>query len=196
MDRSALEFVAAHCDIRERLADLPADARVRGVAFRSITAALADAGGLPAFEQRFGNPSHDSIGFYPLGDYLLHMASCAAVLYSPERVYEGMAQICRSNARHVSTSLLGKALIHALASDPLSLLEQGLAMRRQMLDYGRWELVHHGPRDLEVRYFDEYVWIEQAHAHAAAGTFDACSIKPTITTRLSGPYSGSSRFVW
>ena len=124
------------------------------------------------------------------------LASASALLSSPDRLYDGMAEISRGNARSVSASLLGQAVIHTLASDPLSLLEQGLAMRRQLLSYGRWELVRHGPRDLEMRYFDEYVWIEQSHSHAAAGTFDDCRIKPHMTTTLGSPYHGSTRFQW
>jgi uncharacterized protein (TIGR02265 family) len=196
MDTRALDFVAPHCDIRERLLDVPPEARVRGVAWRSIASALQVAGKLEDYEQQLGSIARDSIAFYPLADYMVSLASASAVLTAPERLYEGMAEISRNNARYLSASLLGQALIHALASDPLSLLEQGLAMRRQTKDYGRWELVHHGPRDVEVRYFDEYVWIEQAHRHAAAGTFDACSIKPNMVTKLLTPYSGSTRFQW
>lgn len=196
MNTHALDFVAPYCDIRERLLDVPPTAQVRGVYFRSVGQALSAAGKQDSYEQQFGSLSRDSIAFYPLADYLVFLASASAVLSSPERLYEGMAEIAHSNARFVSASLLGQSLIHALASDPLSLLEQGLAMRRQMLAYGRWELLHHGPRDLEMCYFDEYVWIEQAHAHAAAGTFDACRIKPHMTTTLLTPYSGSTRFQW
>lgn len=196
MDMRALDFVAPHCDIRERLLDVPAEARVRGVAYRSITMVLQAADKLTEYEQQLGCVSRDSIAFYPLADYMVCLASASALLATPERLYEGMAEISRSNARYFSASLLGQALIHALASDPLSLLEQGLAMRRQIKDYGRWELVRHGPRDLEVRYFDEYVWIERAQAHAAAGTFDACTVKPNMVTKLTAPYSGSTRFQW
>lgn len=196
MDPSALDFVADHCDIRERLKHVPPEAQVRGVYFRSVSQALSAADKLADYEARFGPFAYESIPLYPLSDYLVCLASASAVLRSPEALYEGMAEISRSNARNVTSSLLGQALIHELASDPLSLLEQGLAMRRQMLSYGRWELLHHGPRDLEMRYVDEYVWIEQSHAHAAAGTFDACRIKPHMTTRLLTPYSGSTRFQW
>ena len=192
----ALDFVAPHCDIRQRLHHVPAGAQVRGVMFRSVGQALQAADKLDKYERQFGSLGRDSIAFYPLADYMVYLASASAVIASPERLYEGMAAIAHDNAQFVSSSLLGQALISTLASDPLRLLEQGIAMRRQMLDYGRWQLVHHGPRDLEMRYFDEYVWIEESHAHAAAGTFNACRIKPRMNTVLLTPYSGSTRFQW
>lgn len=196
MHARTLELVAPYCDLSERLRAVPADASVRGVMFRCTTNKLRSEGKLEAFQEQFGNVHHDSLAFYPLSDHLLHMAAGAAVLLSPERVMEGVGLIARDNARELSSSLLGQTLLHALASDPLSLLEQGLAMRRQTRNYGRWDLLRHGPRDVEVQYTDEYVWIEQSHHHAAMGTFDACSIKPRITTVLTGPYSGSTRFQW
>lgn len=196
MDRRALEFVAPHCDIRERLRAVPAGAQMRGLAFRTISSALERAGKLAQYCERFGPFDCDSIAFYPLGDYLVRLASAAAVLRSPTELARGMWDISRGNAQEFATSLMGKALIEQLASEPLRLLEQGLAMRRQTFQYGRWELVQHGPRELEMIYFDEYVWIEEAVTGAAVGTFDACSIKPKLVTTLRDPYNGSTHFSW
>jgi uncharacterized protein (TIGR02265 family) len=196
MDQRALEYVAPYCDLKARLGAVPLEARVRGIAFRSIVAALTEADKLEGYVERFGPLRYESLAFYPLAEYLVRLASGAACLRSREDLYLGMGEITRKNARELSQSLLGQALIHALASDPRSLLEQGLAMRRQVFDYGRWELVQHAPRQLEVRYTDEYVWIEQAYTFAALGTFDACRVKPRVTTQLDTPYSGSHHFEW
>jgi hypothetical protein len=196
MDQHALEYVAPYCDIKARLAAVPLEARVRGVAFRSITAALEEAEKLAGYIERFGLVRYESLAFYPLAEYLIRLASAGAFLRSPQDLYLGMGEIARKNAREMTQSVLGQTLIHALASDPKSLIEQGLAMRRQVFDYGRWEFVHHAPRHIEVRYTDEYVWIEQANTFAALGTFDACRIKPRITTRLETPYSGSHHIEW
>lgn len=196
MDQRALEYVAPHCDIKARLGDLPLDACVRGVAFRSIAAALEEADKLAAYVSRFGPLRYESLAFYPLAEYLVRLASGGAFLRSPAELYLGVGEISRLNAREMSQSVLGQTLIHALASDPKSLLEQGVAMRRQIFNYGQWELVHHAPRHLEMRFRDEYVWIEQACTFAALGTFDACRIKPRIMTQLETPYSGSHHFEW
>jgi uncharacterized protein (TIGR02265 family) len=197
MDRRALEFVAPHCDVRERLRDVPGTALVRGVFFRPIASVLDEAGELSSYSERFGSLQHyHSLTFYPLTDYLVRLASAGAVLRSPAELMRGVADISRQNAREFAASLLGKALIEELANDPLRLLEQGLAMRRQTANYGRWELVRHGPRELEVRYTDEYIWIQEALTAAATGTFDACSIKPTVTTTLRDPYNGTTHFCW
>lgn len=197
MDRRALEFVAPHCDIRERLRTVPGSALVRGLMFRPISSALSEAGKLERYAARFAPFHHyESVTFYPLGDYMVRLASAAALLRSPSELARGMRDISRRNAKEFAASLLGKALLEELADEPARLLEQGLAMRRQTCSYGRWELVRHGPRELEVRYFDEYVWIEDALTAAAIGTFDACSIKPSVETRLRDPYNGSTYFCW
>jgi uncharacterized protein (TIGR02265 family) len=196
MDMRALEFVAPYCDLGERLRDVPGTAVVRGVMFDAVKSALQDADKLDAYCAMFGPLQYQSLTLYPLGEYMLRLASAGAVLLSPARVYEGIGLISHLSARELARGLLGKTLIHALASDPRSLLEQGLAMRRQVLRYGRWEMVHQGPRDIEVFYTDELVWIEASHHEAAKGTFDACNIKPNIVTTLTGPYSGSTRFQW
>jgi uncharacterized protein (TIGR02265 family) len=196
MDQRALEYVAPHCDIKERLGAIPLEARIRGVVFRSITAALEGADKLAGYVARFGALRYESLAFYPLAEYLVRLASAGAFLHSPEDLFLGVGEITRRNAWEMTQSLLGQTLIHALASDPKTLIEQGLAMRRQTCDYGRWELVHHAPRQIEVRYRDEYIWIEQAWTFAALGTFDACRIKPSITTQLETPYSGSHHISW
>lgn len=196
MDRGALEFVAPHCDIRARLRSVPGSALVRGLLFRPISSALSEAGKLDEYAARFSSFHYESVTFYPLADYMVRLASAAALLRSPRELALGIRDISRRNAKDFAASLLGKALIEELADEPLRLLEQGLAMRRQTCGYGRWELVRHGPRELEVRYFDEYLWIEDALTAAAIGTFDACSIKPTVETRLRDPYNGSTYFCW
>jgi uncharacterized protein (TIGR02265 family) len=196
MDSRALEFIAPHCDIRERLRSAPPSGLVRGVLFRTIAGALEHGSKLERYSERFGPLQYDSLAFYPLGDYLVRLASAGAFLRSPSELGLGIQDISRRNAKELAASLIGKALIEQLAEEPLRLLEQGLAMRRQTCNYGRWELVRHGPRELEVRYFDEYLWIDDALTAAAIGTFDACSIKPSVVTSLRDPYNGSTHFCW
>lgn len=192
----ALEYVEPHCDIAERLRVVPATAFARGLAFGTIIRALERQGQRDAYSARFGPLRYESIALYPLGEYMVHLAAAAAFLYSPATVYEGIGEISRLNAAELSASLLGQALLHELATEPHQLLEQGFAMRRQTFPYGRWELIQHGPRHLEMRYVDEYVWIRQACTYAAIGTFETCRIKPRITTTLDTPYSGSTQFRW
>lgn len=195
LDR-ARAYAEPHCDLEARLRVVPEQAQVRGILFFSIAQALADAEKLDAYAERFGQLHYESLSFYPLREYMVRLSSAAAFLTSTQRLYEGIRAISRRNAREMAASLLGQALLHGLASDPRSLLEQGLAMRRQTMDYGRWELVVHGPRKLEMRYVDEFVWLEHAMHAAAEGTFEACSIKPEIRTELRGPYAGSAHFRW
>jgi uncharacterized protein (TIGR02265 family) len=192
----ALEYIEPHCDIAERLRVVPPTAFARGLAFGSIRKALERADKLQAYVARFGPLRYESLALYPLAEYMVHLAASAAFIFSPSTVYEGIGEISRLNAVEMSASLLGQTLLHELAAEPHQLLEQGLAMRRQTLTYGRWELSVRGPRHLEMRYFDEYVWIRQAWTYAAIGTFEGCRIKPRVTTTLDTPYSGSTQFRW
>ena len=108
-----------------------------------------------------------------------------------------MFELSRVNATTVADSLLGRVLIRLLARDPLRLAEQSVAARRQMSSYGRWSLVRHGPREIEIVYEDEYTWIESAIAGAAAGTFatlGAFDVK--LETKLVDRFRGSTFFRW
>jgi uncharacterized protein (TIGR02265 family) len=197
MNLRALDLVAAHCDIEERLRAIPPSARIRGLAFGPIKSALARAGKMQSYEDLFGKDPHGSMSLYPLGDYVLRVAVAAALVRSPQDVLRGMFEISRENARDYTTnSMLGRMLIRILANDPVRLSEQGLAMRRQTCLYGRWELVKHGPRDIEMIYYDEYLWIEHCTAGSAQGTFEACGVHPDITTQLRDRWHGSTRIRW
>ena len=180
----AIEYVEPHCDLVERLRALPPSAHVRGVVFTSIKEALRRTGKLEEFGAQFGAFRYESLALYPLAEYMVRLASAGAFLRSPQAVYEGIGEISRLNAAEMTKRLLGQALLHELAAEPERLLEQGLAMRRQVCKYGRWELLTHAPRHVEVRYVDEYVWIRQAWTYAALVTFEGCSIKTRITTTL------------
>src|SRR5262245_557074 len=73
MNLRALDLVAAHCDIEERLRAIPPSARIRGLAFGPIKGALGRAGKIQAYEELFGKDPHGSMSLYPLGDYVLRM---------------------------------------------------------------------------------------------------------------------------
>jgi uncharacterized protein (TIGR02265 family) len=196
MNLRALDLVAPHCDIEQRLRAAPPSARVRGLAFGPIRNAVSRAGKLPAYHELFGPDKHNSMALYPLGDYMLRLACAGAIIRSPAECLQGTFDISRDNARDYANSMLGRVLIRILAHDPVKLSEQGLAMRRQTCLYGHWELVRHGERDIEMLYYDEYLWIEYATAGAAQGTFEACGVQPHLTTTLRDRWQGSTRITW
>jgi uncharacterized protein (TIGR02265 family) len=192
----AFDLVAAHCDIVERLKLVPPTARLRGMLFRSIETQLEIRGRLEAYRKYFPHDSYSSIPFYSLRAYILRVAVAGALSASPQRLHEGMYDLSRGNARAFADSLIGGALIRLLARDPVRLTEQGLAAQRQMASYGRWAIVRHGGRELEMQYRDEYVWIESVVAGSAAGTFESCGIRAELETRLSGRFSGCTVVRW
>lgn len=194
--RRALDLVAPHCDVVERLELVPPTARVRGVLFNSIERQVEELGRTAHYREYFARDRYSSVPFYPLRDYLLRLAVAGAVVAGPERLHDGIYAVSRGNARTFADSLLGRAIIRILARDPVRLTEQGLAAQRQMSSYSHWAIVRHGERELEMRYRDEYTWIESAMAGSAAGTFEACGAAPRIETRLTDRFNGSTFVRW
>lgn len=192
----AIELVAPHCDIVERLELVPPSASVRGLFFRSIETQLERAGLLDAYRVYFDGDDYSSLPFYPLTDYLVRLACAGAILETPARLHDGIFALARSNATVFAQSLLGRALIRLLARDPTRLMEQGLAAKRQTHNYGHWDIVRHDGRTFEMRYTDEYQWIESAMAGAAHGTFESCGITAQIETQLRGRFHGSTLVRW
>lgn len=192
----ALEVIAPHCDITQRLADVPPSARIRGLYFGSITQGLKRAGKLACYDECFPGERWSPISFYPLSDYLVRLAFAGSVLTSPGRLHDGMKELTRRNAVAFASSVLGRVLLRILSRDPVRLTEQALAGRRQSTNYGKWWLVRHGESDLEIVKEDEYIWIESAVMGAALGTYEACDVKPVLTVKLTSRYAGSIRIRW
>jgi len=193
---AALDLIAPHCDIVERLRDVPPSARVRGLYFKSVLNVLERLGKLDAFARLYALPSRSSIRFYPLKDYLVELAVAGAVVASPRELHQGILEITRRNAAAFSESVLGRVLIRVLAHDPVRVTEQGLAARRQSTSYGDWRLERNGPRDISMIYHAEYMWIESAIAGAATGTFESCKVDANISTKLDDKYNGFTRITW
>jgi uncharacterized protein (TIGR02265 family) len=192
----AIDLVAPHCDIVERLQALPPSARVCGLYLRSLEAVTLRAGRAALYREHFGGERWSLIRMYPLRDYMIRLALAGASLRSPAHLHDGMHDVWRTNATTFAGSLLGRTMLRVLANDPVRLTEQGLAARRQTFQYGHWELVHHGPRSIEMMYREEYLWIESAVAGGAVGAFEACGIRAQLHTKLDNRFEGSTTITW
>ena len=192
----AVAFISQHCDIVDRMNEVPPSALLRGLYFTSIVAVLRQLGRTSAFETYFPGERRSSLTFYPVRDYLLRLAVAGAVVASPARLHDGILEITRKNAAAFTTSLIGRVLLRILDRDPVRLTEQGLAARRQSTTYGEWELVRRADREIEMIYRGEYMWIESAISGAAIGTFEGCQIKPRLETILRDKYNGSTLVRW
>jgi uncharacterized protein (TIGR02265 family) len=196
LHRRALDLVVGHCDIAERLRDVPPSARTRGLYFNSVVTEVKRAGKGGDYAAYFPADRHLALSYYPLSEYLVRLAVAGALVASPADVHAGMSQIARANATAFASSLLGRILLRLLARDPVRLTQQGLAARRQSSTYGEWSLHQHGPRELEMVYRSEFIWIESAVAGSAVGTFAACEIEASLETRLVDRYDGSTVIRW
>ena len=195
LDR-AVELVAPHCDIVERLRLVPPSAQARGIWIKNIEQQVERLGRTASYREYFPNDHYSSLSFYPVADLLIRSSCAGALVASPERVHEGMALITKSNAKSFMGSLLGRMMLRVFSRDPVRLLEQALAARRQSCAYGHWELRQHSDHELEMVHENEYWWIESAVAGAAQGTFEACNISAQIETKLVDRFNGSTFFRW
>lgn len=193
--QAALDLVAPHCDIVDRLEAVPPLAAGRGVFFRIIERELERRGLLGPYHELFPK-SRWSITYHPLSAFLIRLACAGAFIASPERLHEGMRELARTNSVFFAKSLLGRTLIRLLSRDPVRLSEQALAARRQSFNYGHWELIRHGDTELEMVYRNEYVWLESYIAGAAQGTFESCGITPILETKLVDRFNGSTIIRW
>lgn len=195
LDR-AIELVAPHCDIKERLDAVPPSARVRGLYLKSLESVLQHVGRVGLYHEYFRGERWSPVRMYPLRDYMIRLAVAGAALQSPERVHDGMRDVWRTNATTFASSLLGRTMLRLLSHDPVRLTEQGLAARRQTYQYGHWEIARHAPRSIEMIYREEYIWIESAITGGAIGAFESCGIEAKLETKLVNRFDGSTLITW
>jgi uncharacterized protein (TIGR02265 family) len=196
MTNAVLELLGDHLDLAARLEAMPPSAQIRGMYLRSVQGALERAGRSIEYRALCGTPRFSALRFYPLGEYLTHLAAGGALLKGPERVHEGMFEISRSNAAIVADSLLGRTLLRALARDPQRVLRQGVAAHRQTTRGSQWSLDFPTPRSAVMEFRDEKVWIESSLLGAAHGTMEAAGIDAKISCELRGPYDGTHFIAW
>jgi uncharacterized protein (TIGR02265 family) len=192
----AIALVAPHCDIAERLPLIPPSASVRGLYFKNVEAQVEKKGRLGAYKEYFPTDRFSSLTFYPVSEFLVRLACAGAIVASPARVHDGMFLITKGNAEAFVQSLLGRLMLRMLARDPVRLIEQGAAARRQSVSYGHWETRRLGDRAVEVVYTDEYWWIESAIAGAAQGTFEASGVTAEVETKMIDRFNGSTIVRW
>jgi len=190
-----LEALDPYLDVRRRVGDVPRSARIRGFFFHNIEPVLAQAGQLDVYRAMFPE-TFSGIRWYPLGDYLVHLAVAGSLVASPERVHEGMEEIGRRHVIAISQSLIGRTLLRFLDREPRRLLEQGMAGRRQTTDYGRWELEFTGPTRAVMHLADEYMWLESALLGAAKATFESINVPVVARAELDSPYFGRHILEW
>ena len=192
----AVEWIGGYCDIEQRLAEVPPSARVRGLYFGNVLRVLRQLGRLSAYQEFFPDERWSALRWYPVNDYLVRLGLAGAVLGSPRDIHDGMRRISRQNVTAFTSSLLGRMMLKILSKDPVRLTEQGIAARRQSMNYGHWRIARRELHELEVEYRSEYIWIESAIAGAAEGTFEICGTTATVQTVLDDRYNGSTFVRW
>lgn len=194
MYERALDLVGAHCDLEQRLRDIPPSARVRGLWVRSFENALIRKGAFGNYLEMFGDRA-SAVGWHACADVVARLAVAGALYASPAETKAGMRALARAQAVAFSESVLGRALIRLLSPDPVRVLQQGAAARRQTCNYGRWEH-EFGPNRALVHCHDEYCWLDSQVLGSAEGTFETIGVEAKLELRLRDPYSGVIDITW
>jgi len=190
-----LDEVSRHCDLQERLRLLPPSAKLRGLYFGSIEAALARAGKLETYRKMFPE-RYMAVGWHPAGEFLERIVCGGALLEGPENLHRGMFEIGRRNAVAFSESLLGKVLLRLLSRDPKRLLQQAVAGHRQSYTHGRWTLSFPEEQTAVMTMEDEFLYIDSYLLGAAQGTFDAVGRQVWTEVVMNDRFNGRHILRW
>jgi len=190
-----IQALVRYSDLPERLKSVPASARYRGLYFRNTITVLRNAGKLAEY-QGFYPESYSAVRWYPSSDFLERLAVAGAILRGPENVYEGMREIGYSNALAFAQSLLGRTMLRLLSGDPVKLLKQACAARRQSCNYGRWEVAFPEPRTAVMEMYEEYIWLESNLRGAAEGTLASIGLNAKVECEIDSMFQGRHIIRW
>jgi uncharacterized protein (TIGR02265 family) len=190
----ALDLVGKYCDLEQRLRDIPPSARSRGIWVKNLEGALGREQ-LGRYVEICGGPAAPLV-WYPLGEMVARIAVAGALVTSPAEVHAGMRTLGRLQSVRFTESMLGRLLVRLLSRDPVRVLQQGAAARRQTCNYGRWEHDFSEPRRAIVHHYEEYGWLDSAILGSAEGTFEAIEVPATIELRLTDAYNGVMDIRW
>jgi len=188
-----LDLIGPHCDITDRLKQVPPSARIRGVWFRILDKALAERGLGDRYQELFPGPRLRALPMYPVSEFLVRAAVAGALIAGPGKLHEGMFEMAHENAHEFARSLFGRTLIRLLARDHRRLTQQAIASSRQTTNYGNRVATFPDEHTVEVHYRDEYVWIESYMAGAGVGTYESLGFEVTSEVLLRGPFDGAIR---
>lgn len=192
----AIDLVSPHCDLVERLQAVPPSARIRGVWFQTVLNELRARDLLPRYEEYFPNERWTALQFYWVGDYLIRLSLAGAIVAGPADVHGGMYDLNRANSRRFGSTLLGRSLFRLVANDPKRNLQQGMAARRQTMNYGRWLVTFPTPTSAEVTFEEEYIWIESALIGSGVGSFEALGLDVRTRVISRGRFNATCHMEW
>ena len=190
-----LARVTADLNLDQRLRDIPASARTRGIFFGMVRSGLDRRKllGVPEV-QRLLKEAHKSYRFYPARDLLEAYALAGALVNSDPR--EGIRELFSENVRYFTSTWYGNALARFLKPDPTAALAWLERSREHVANFGRWRLERRGPTHAILHMFDEYFWIEAAQRGGCEGLLIACGITGEVRAELDDDYNGRLDIRW
>jgi uncharacterized protein (TIGR02265 family) len=191
-----LDYVRHALDLDRRLAEVPAQAQVRGWCFKQTADAVARHGRAAVAVYRRLTPVKSTWFFlmYSVRDYLEDAAAGAAAI-NPADPHQAVREMWRGAPRYAPLFNHQRflALLKATPPDVIRHLE---GQRDMFFNYGAWRLERLEERHFVMHYFDEYIWIESAHRGGIEGILQACSASGTTEPHLDSPFNGRIHVRW
>jgi hypothetical protein len=183
-------------DLDRRLAQIPARARVRGWYFRQTADAVARHGRSAMAVYRRLSPVKSAWFFrmYSCRDYLEDVAAGAAAI-NASNPQAAIRAIWRNAPRYASL-FNAQRFMSLLRVSPLEAARWLEAHRDMFMDYGRMRLERREENYFVAHYFDEYIWLESAHAGGLEGLLDACNAAGSVRVDLDTPFNGRIHVRW
>jgi uncharacterized protein (TIGR02265 family) len=197
VDRTVdVHHVRRALDLDRRLAEIPAQAQVRGWYFKQTADAVARQGRAAVAIYRRLTPIKTTWFFrmYSVRDYLEDAAAGAAAI-NPADPHQAVREMWRGAPRYASL-FNHQRFFTLLNATPYDVIRHLEAQRDMFFSYGGWRLERLEERHFVMHYFDEYIWIESAHRGGIEGVLHACSVTGSVDPDLDSPFNGRIHVRW
>jgi uncharacterized protein (TIGR02265 family) len=180
-----------HTDLEWRLQHIPDRAACRGVFFNMLDTRARAFGVEVQREYRDFFKLHDfsALRLYPVKDYLTRLVKLAQIQFGGPNIYQGIFQIQEQAFPTWKTTLIGRAGFAIFGANLEAVLDIICRPPSKAQNYGRAELTRIAD-GFEVRFFDEYVYIQHAMAGALKGVARACNKEVKVSVELKDAFEG------
>lgn len=191
----SLSACFAHTDLEWRLAQIPADATVRGVFFTMLDKSAASFGPDThhAFRDFFRAWDFSAIRLYPVRDYLTRLVLLAQMRYGAENIPRGIFEIQSGAYAAWRGTLMGKAMFQLMRGNLYAALQttERAYAAHAVTSYSTLYVSQPAPGRIDARFLGEYVYIAEAMAGALVGMARVLGYEAEASTQLDGPFDGT-----
>lgn len=178
-------------DVDARVAAVPEKAKVRGMFFQDVHAALKKAG-LPVM----GRESYVAFKFYPIRDYLRVTADGAQRLYPDLPLRRGLYLLGHDTYPRFAETMLGKAVFATVMGNLGDVLDATKRAYPMVLNPGRAEVLESGEGMRVMGLRDVWSFADCLHFGVFAGGMKALRVEGDIAVRVHSVTDVDIRLRW